>query len=111
MGERGAKRNVVEAIRQTADQLGNTPAVARGSYVHPAVLEAYLEGSIRGALVEAAEEQATPPTSSDPARGGGGSGAAPPAARGRRGAVAGARAGRGRVDQVARRTPGQAADS
>jgi DNA topoisomerase I len=66
-GERDAKRNVVEAIRQTADQLGNTPAVARGSYVHPAVLEAYLAGSIRGALVEAAEEQSTPPTSATPA--------------------------------------------
>jgi DNA topoisomerase I len=66
-GERAARRNVVEAIRQTADQLGNTPAVARGSYVHPAVLEAYLAGSIRGALVEAAEEQSTPPTSATPA--------------------------------------------
>ena len=65
-GERAAKRNVVEAIRQTADRLGNTPAVARGSYVHPAVLEAYLEGSIRGALVEAAEEQSTPPTGATP---------------------------------------------
>lgn len=66
-GEREVKRNVVEAIRQTADQLGNTPAVARGSYVHPAVLEAYLAGSIRGALVEAAEEQEIPPTSATPA--------------------------------------------
>ena len=65
-GEHGAKRNVVEAIRQTADRLGNTPAVARGSYVHPAVLDAYLEGSIRGALVQAAEEQATPPTAATP---------------------------------------------
>jgi len=67
VGDGAAKRNVVEAIRQTADQLGNTPAVARGSYVHPAVLEAYLEGSIRGALVEVAEEQETPPTSATPA--------------------------------------------
>ena len=66
-GERAAKKNVVEAIRQTADQLGNTPAVARGSYVHPAVLEAYLAGSIQGALVEAAEEQSTPPTGATPA--------------------------------------------
>ena len=64
--ERESKRNVVEAIRQTADRLGNTPAVARGSYVHPAVLEAYLAGSIRGALVEAAEEQETPPTTATP---------------------------------------------
>jgi DNA topoisomerase-1 len=66
-GEREAQRNVVEAIRQTADRLGNTPSVARGSYVHPAVLEAYLAGSIRGALVEAAEEQSTPPTGATPA--------------------------------------------
>jgi DNA topoisomerase-1 len=66
VGERAAKRNVVEAIRQTADRLGNTPAVARGSYVHPAILEAYLAGSIRGALVEAAEEQPTPPPATTP---------------------------------------------
>ena len=65
-GEREAKRNVVEAIRQTADSLGNTPAVARGSYVHPAVLDAYLAGSIPGALVQAAEEQSTPPTAATP---------------------------------------------
>ena len=60
-GERGARQNVVKAIRQTAARLGNTPAVARGSYVHPAVLEAYLDGAIPGALVEAAEEQEQPP--------------------------------------------------
>ncbi len=65
-GERGAKRNVVEAIRRTADRLGNTPAVARGSYVHPAILDAYLDGSIPGALVEVAEEQSTPPSSATP---------------------------------------------
>ncbi|MGK2851646.1 MAG: DNA topoisomerase IB [Candidatus Limnocylindrales bacterium] len=61
----GAKQVVVEAIRETADRLGNTPAVARGSYVHPAVLEAYLDGSLPGALVEAAEEQAVPPAEAD----------------------------------------------
>jgi DNA topoisomerase-1 len=41
-----ARRNLVEAVRVSADALGNTPAVARHSYVHPAVLEAYLAGSI-----------------------------------------------------------------
>lgn len=65
-GERAVKRNVVEAIRRTADRLGNTPAVARGSYVHPAILDAYLDGAIRGALVEVAEEQSTPPTGATP---------------------------------------------
>jgi DNA topoisomerase-1 len=61
-----AKRNVVEAIRTTADRLGNTPAVARGSYVHPAILDAYLEGTLGGALVEVAEEQERPPLGADP---------------------------------------------
>jgi DNA topoisomerase-1 len=56
-----ARKNVVAAIRETAGRLGNTPAVARRSYVHPAVLEAYMDGRVAGALVEAAEEQATPP--------------------------------------------------
>ena len=40
-----AKRNVVEAIRVSASELGNTEAVARNSYVHPRVLEKYLERS------------------------------------------------------------------
>ena len=60
-----ARRNVVEAMKQTAARLGNTPAVARGSYVHPAVLDAYLDGSLRGALVDVAEEQRTPPPGAD----------------------------------------------
>ena len=60
-GAGAVRRNVVQAIRQTADRLGNTPAVARGSYVHPAVLEAYMEGTLGGALVEAAEDQVDPP--------------------------------------------------
>jgi DNA topoisomerase-1 len=64
--ERDARRNVVEAIRQTAGALRNTPAVARRSYVHPAVLEAYMDGGIAGALVEAAEEQVAPPAEATP---------------------------------------------
>ena len=64
--EREARRNVVEAVRQTAEALGNTPAVARKSYVHPAVLEAYLDGGIGDALVAAAEEQEAPPVGRRP---------------------------------------------
>jgi DNA topoisomerase I len=41
-----ARRNLVAAIRATAERLGNTPAVARGSYVHPGVTEAYLDGGL-----------------------------------------------------------------
>jgi DNA topoisomerase-1 len=38
---REAKKNVVTAIRLVAAELGNTPAVARKSYVHPIVLAMY----------------------------------------------------------------------
>ena len=61
-----AKRKVVAAIRETAGRLGNTPAVARKSYVHPAVVEAYMDGKVGGALVEAAEEAQTPPAGATP---------------------------------------------
>jgi DNA topoisomerase-1 len=39
-----AKRNVVKAIESVAKRLGNTKAVCRKSYVHPAILDAYLDG-------------------------------------------------------------------
>jgi DNA topoisomerase-1 len=38
------KRFVSSAIKNVARELGNTPAVARRAYVHPVVLNAYLEG-------------------------------------------------------------------
>jgi DNA topoisomerase I len=38
------KRNVTRAIESVARQLGNTKAVCRRCYVHPAVLEHYLDG-------------------------------------------------------------------
>jgi DNA topoisomerase I len=41
-----AKKAVVEAVKTVAAQLGNTPAICRKCYVHPAVIEAYLEGSL-----------------------------------------------------------------
>ena len=38
------KRQVSAAIKSVAHDLGNTPAVARKAYVHPVVVNAYLEG-------------------------------------------------------------------
>jgi DNA topoisomerase I len=61
-----AKRNVVEAINDTADRLGNTAAVCRRSYVHPVVVEAYLDPRLRGALLGAAEVVGTPPAGTSP---------------------------------------------
>jgi len=46
------KRQVVQAIEQVSRTLGNTPSVCRKSYVHPAVLEAYLSGAMAGAIFE-----------------------------------------------------------
>ena len=45
--EARAKKNIVTAIEQVAKRLGNTRAVCRKCYVHPAVIDAYLEGSIK----------------------------------------------------------------
>jgi DNA topoisomerase I len=39
-----AKRSVAAVMRRVGEQLGNTPAVARESYVSPAVVEQYLDG-------------------------------------------------------------------
>src|SRR5262249_12338680 len=41
-----AKRNVVQAIEAVAKRLGNTKAVCRKCYIHPAVLDAYLGGTL-----------------------------------------------------------------
>jgi DNA topoisomerase-1 len=44
--EREGRRLVKEAIEHVANQLGNTAAIARKCYVHPDVIEAYLDGSL-----------------------------------------------------------------
>ena len=41
-----AKKTIVRAMRETAERLGNTPAVARQAYVHPAVIDAYTNGAV-----------------------------------------------------------------
>jgi DNA topoisomerase I len=40
-----AKRNVVTAIESVAKKLGNTKAVCRKCYIHPAILDAYMDGA------------------------------------------------------------------
>lgn len=43
--ETQAKKNIVQAIESVARKLGNTKAVCRKCYVHPAVIDAYLDGT------------------------------------------------------------------
>jgi DNA topoisomerase-1 len=45
-----AKRNLVQAIETVARQLGNTKAVCRKCYIHPAVVDAYMDGSLGNAM-------------------------------------------------------------
>jgi DNA topoisomerase-1 len=45
-----ARRNVMRAIEAVAKRLGNTKAICRKCYVHPAVIDAYLDGSLVRAL-------------------------------------------------------------
>lgn len=52
-----AKRNVTRAIEQVATRLGNTPAVCRRSYVHPELLDAYLEGGLLTSLKREVEAE------------------------------------------------------
>lgn len=41
---REQKQSVAAVMRRVAEQLGNTPAVVRSSYVSPAVVDQYLDG-------------------------------------------------------------------
>jgi DNA topoisomerase-1 len=50
---RDAKRQVSQVIEQVAERLGNTPTICRRCYVHPAVIDAYMEGSLQERLVGA----------------------------------------------------------
>lgn len=44
--QRGGKMAVTEVMRSVSKVLGNTPAICRKCYVHPAVVAAYLEGDL-----------------------------------------------------------------
>jgi DNA topoisomerase-1 len=55
--EAQAKSHIVKAIETVAGQLGNTPAICRKCYVHPAVIEAYMDGTMLQTLRRRAEEQ------------------------------------------------------
>jgi DNA topoisomerase-1 len=41
-----AKKNVVAAIETVSKKLGNTPTVCRKSYIHPQIIDAYMDGSL-----------------------------------------------------------------
>jgi len=55
--ERPTKKAQVEAVKEVAKRLGNTPAICRKCYIHPAVLEGYLDGSLRRTLAAIGQEE------------------------------------------------------
>ncbi len=52
-----AKHNIVAAIEAVSKRLGNTKAVCRKCYVHPAVIDAYVDGSLLETLRQRVEKE------------------------------------------------------
>ena len=50
------KKNVVQAVEAVAGLLGNTPSVCRKCYIHPAIFDGYLDGSLLEGLKQRAED-------------------------------------------------------
>lgn len=46
--ERGRRRAVAQVVREVAEELGNTPAVARGSYIDPRLIDLWERGQTIG---------------------------------------------------------------
>lgn len=55
--EATANSNIVSAIENVSKQLGNTPTICRKCYVHPAVIDAYMEGDTVSTIEQRAEKQ------------------------------------------------------
>jgi DNA topoisomerase-1 len=51
------KRNIVRAIEHVAERLGNTPSVCKKCYVHPLVLDSYLDGTMLDTLKQRAQAE------------------------------------------------------
>ena len=52
-----AKRHLVRAIESVAERLGNTPTVCRKCYVHPAIIDAYLNRTLLETLAQRADTE------------------------------------------------------
>ena len=65
--QRQAKSNVLRAIDRVAEQLNNTRSVCRKYYVHPAVFESYLAGSMLAQLQNGTKQTVTNDLTADEA--------------------------------------------
>ena len=55
---RGVKKTMVQAVKEASEQLGNTPAVAKASYIYPSVLAMFEKGHVVEKYFESAQELA-----------------------------------------------------
>jgi DNA topoisomerase-1 len=56
-----AKRNEVQAVEAVAKMLGNPPAICRKCYIHPAIFDGYLDGSLQKTLQKRANAELADP--------------------------------------------------
>ena len=59
------KANITRAIKQTAQELGNTPIVCRKYYIHPTIVSTYEDNTLFLAMQQAAEVYTPSPTGLD----------------------------------------------
>lgn len=55
--ETQGKKNVTQAIKDVAKQLGNRPTTCRKYYVHPAIIDAYMDGSLFQTMEQAPTQE------------------------------------------------------
>ncbi|MBV9787204.1 MAG: DNA topoisomerase IB [Chloroflexi bacterium] len=55
--ETQAKKQIAQAITSVAERLGNTPSICRKCYVHPAVIDSYLDGTMIESLQQRVEQE------------------------------------------------------
>jgi len=58
--ETETKRNIVQAVKETAKHLGNRPAACRKYYIHPAVFSTYVEQTIFSAIKNVPVDSSVP---------------------------------------------------
>lgn len=56
-----ARKNLLRAIEAVAQRLGNTPAICRKCYIHPAIIDSYLEGTLSNIYKKRAKPELTTP--------------------------------------------------
>ena len=54
--EAKAKKNVLRAVEAVSGMLGNTPSICRKCYIHPAIFDGYLDGSLLEGLKARADD-------------------------------------------------------